>query len=145
MRTVRLFGILLLAFAVRAGVPATLDHYFARAAAPGFSGSVLVARGNAVVFRKGYGLADRRAHVAATPETAYNIASLDKQFIAAAILKLEESGKLRTGDRLTRFFDLVPDDKKTITLHQLLSHTSGLRNDYWDEHAELSREEFVKF
>ncbi len=145
MRTARLFCIFTIALAARGDVSATLDDYFARAAAHGFSGSVLVARGNEVVLRKGYGLADRRAHVAATPETAYNIASLDKQFIAAAILKLEESGKVRTDDRLTRFFGFVPDDKKEITLLQLLSHTSGLRNDYWDEHADLSREEFVKF
>jgi CubicO group peptidase (beta-lactamase class C family) len=145
MRTARLLCIAFIALAARADVSATLDDYFTRAAAHGFSGSVLVARGNEIVLRKGYGLADRRAHVAATPETAYNIASLDKQFIAAAILKLEESGKLTTGDKLARFFGFVPDDKKDITLHQLLSHTSGLRNDYWDEHADLSREQFVKF
>jgi CubicO group peptidase (beta-lactamase class C family) len=145
MRTARLFCIAFIALTAHADVSATLDDYFARAAAHGFSGSVLIARGNDVVLRKGYGLADRPGHVAATPETAYNIASLDKQFIAAAILKLEESGKLRTDDRLTRFFDFVPEDKKEITLHQLLSHTSGLRNDYWDEHADLSREQFVKF
>ena len=145
MRTARIACILAIAFAARADVTATLDDYFTRATAHGFSGSVLVARGNDVLLRKGYGLADRPGRVAATPETAYNIASLDKQFIAAAILKLEESGKLRTDDRLARFFDFVPDDKKAITLHQLLSHTSGLRNDYWDEHADLSREEFVKF
>src|ERR1051326_8275197 len=116
MKTARLLCILFIALGARADVTAALDDYFARAAAHGFSGSVLVARGNEVVFRKGYGLADRRAHVAATPETAYNIASLDKQFIAAAILELEESGKLATTDKLTRFFDSVPDDKKEITL-----------------------------
>src|ERR1043165_8920714 len=102
MRTTRILCLLALALSARAGVTATLDDYFTRAAAHGFSGSVLVARGNDVILRKGYGLADRLARVPATPETAYNIASLDKQFIAAAILKLEESGKLRTDDRLTR-------------------------------------------
>ena len=145
MRTARIVCLLAIAVSARAGVTTTLDDYFTRAAAHGFSGSVLVARGNEILLRKGYGLADRRARVPAAPQTAYNIASLDKQFIAAAILKLEESGKLRTDDRLTRFFDFVPTDKREITLHQLLSHTSGLRNDYWDEHADLSREEFVKF
>ncbi|MBV8519095.1 MAG: beta-lactamase family protein [Acidobacteria bacterium] len=145
MSTARTLAILFIAFTVRADVTATLDDYFTRAAAHGFSGSVLVARGDEILLRKGYGLADRRARIAATPRTAYNIASLDKQFIAAAILKLEESGKLATTDTLARFFDFAPDDKKNITLHQLLSHTSGLPNDYWDEHAELSREQFVRF
>jgi CubicO group peptidase (beta-lactamase class C family) len=134
---------LLFAFTLRADVASSLDDYFSRAAAHGFSGSVLIARGNEVILRKGYGLADRRARVAATPETVYNIASLDKQFIAAAILRLEELGKLHTSDPLTRFFDFVPDDKKAITLHQLMSQTSGLRNEYWDEHPTLSREQFV--
>src|SRR5260370_31641140 len=145
MRPARLLFILFFAVAVRADVAASLDDYFRRAAAHGFSGSVLVARGNDVILRKAWGLADRRARIPATPETAYNIASLDKQFIAAAILRLEELGRLHTDDPLTRFFDFVPDDKKGITLHQLLSHTSGLRNTYWDEQPTLSREQFVHF
>ena len=144
MRLTPLLFTFLFAFAVRADVGASLDDYFQRAAAHGFSGSVLVARGKEVLLRKGYGQADRRTHVPASPETAYNIASLDKQFIAAAVLRLEELGKLRTSDPLTRFFDFVPEEKKTITLHQLLSHTSGLRNEYWDEHPTLSREQFVR-
>jgi CubicO group peptidase (beta-lactamase class C family) len=144
MRLTPFLCALLVAVSVRADVAASLDDYFQRAAAHGFSGSVLVARGNEILLRKGYGLADRRAGVPATPETAYNIASLDKQFIAAAILRLEELGKLHTSDPLTRFFDFVPAEKKAITLHQLLSHTSGLRNEYWDEHPALSREQFVR-
>lgn len=123
----------------------TLDDYFTRAAAYGFSGTVIVERRGEVILRKGYGQADRRAHVAAVPETAFNIASLDKQFISAAILRLEEMGKLKTTDTLGRFFDFVLDDKKGITLHQVMSHTSGLQNSYWDEHATLTREGFVRF
>jgi CubicO group peptidase (beta-lactamase class C family) len=123
----------------------TLDDYFSRAAAYGFSGSVIVEQRGDVVLRKGYGQADRRAHVPATPETAYNIASLDKQFISAAILRLEELGKLRTTDTLAKFFDFVPADKRDITLGQVMSHTSGLTNTYWDEHATLTRGEFVHF
>jgi CubicO group peptidase (beta-lactamase class C family) len=145
MRLALHFVILCLALTAHADIAASLDDYFSRAAAHGFSGSALVARGNKVLLRKGYGLAGRRERVDATPATAYNIASLDKQFIAAAILRLEELGKLNTSDPLTRFFDFVPDEKKTLTIHQLLSHTSGLRNEYWDEHPELSRERFVHF
>src|ERR1700694_2928739 len=126
-------------------VTSTLDDYFTRAAAHGFSGSVLVASGETVLLRKGYGLADRRAHEPATPETAFNIASLDKQFISAAILRLEELRKLKTSDPLGRFFDFVPLDKKDVTLHQVMSHTSGLANEYWDEHPRLTREQFVHF
>lgn len=120
----------------------TLDDYFSRASAHGFSGSVIVTRGDEVLLRKAYGLADRRAKVPATPQTAYSIASLDKQFIAAAILRLEELGKLKTSDPVRRF---IPGAPAAITLHQLLSHTSGLRNEYWDEHPQMSREAFVRF
>lgn len=123
----------------------TLDDYFTRAAAYGFSGAVIVERRGEVILRQGYGQADRRTHVPVTPETAFNIASLDKQFISAAILRLEELGKLQTTDTLGRFFDYVPDDKKSITLAEVMSHTSGLQNTYWDEHPKLSREQFVHF
>lgn len=141
MRT--LFFLLTLAFTRAVCADALLDEYFTRLAAHGFSGAVLVARGDSVVFRKAYGLADRRKGIANTPETAFNIASLDKQFIAAGILRLEEMGKLRTTDTLDRFFDSVPEDKKAITLHQVLSHTAGFPDEYWDEHETLSRADFI--
>jgi CubicO group peptidase (beta-lactamase class C family) len=143
--TVLALFLVFLAVPARPDVAAALDDYFARAAAHGFSGSVLVARGEEAVLRKGYGLADRRKGIAAMPDTAFNIASLDKQFIAAAILHLEEMGKLRTDDPLRRFFDFVPNEKKDVTLHQLLSHTSGLGNEYWDEHPKMNRAQFVHF
>jgi CubicO group peptidase (beta-lactamase class C family) len=122
-----------------------LDEFFVRAAAHGFSGAVLVARGETVLLRNGYGFADRRKGTPATADTVFAIASLDKQFIAAAILRLEEMGKLKTSDPLSRFFDFAPPDKAGITLHQVLTHTSGLRNEYWDSHPGMSREQFVRF
>ncbi|HET6232280.1 MAG TPA: serine hydrolase domain-containing protein, partial [Longimicrobiaceae bacterium] len=57
------------------------------------------------------------------------IGSITKQFTAAAILKLEMEGKLSTADTLGRFFPDAPADKRGITIHQLLSHTSGLAED----------------
>ena len=77
--------------------------------------------------------------------TAYDIASLDKQFIAAGILKLEEMGKLQTSDPVGRFFDGLPDERKSITLQMLLHHTSGIPDEYWDEHAEMTREQYIRF
>ena len=123
----------------------TLDEFFTRSTAYGFSGSVIIAKGDQVLLRKGYGLIDRKRTLPVTPETVFSIASLDKQFIAACILKLEEAGKLKVTDSITKFFDFVPDDKKAITVHQLLSHTSGIPDDYWDEHKELLRAEYVRY
>ena len=122
-----------------------LDDFFTRSTAYGFSGSVIIAKGNQVLLRKGYGLIDRQRDLPVTTETVFSIASLDKQFIAACVLKLEEAGKLKVTDSITKFFDFVPEDKKNITVHQLLSHTSGIPDDYWDEHKEMSRAEYVRY
>jgi CubicO group peptidase (beta-lactamase class C family) len=104
----------------------TLDDYLTRASAFGFSGAVLLAEQGEVVLKRGYGLADRGARVPLTDTSPLHVGSLGKQFTAAAILRLEVDGRLSVEDGLERFFPDVPEDKRAITLHQLLSHTSGL-------------------
>jgi len=103
-----------------------LDAYLTLASAYGFSGVVLVAERGEVLLHRGYGLADRAAGTRLEGDTPLHIGSLGKQFTAAAILHLEAAGRLSTGDRLECFFPEAPEDKRAITLHQLLSHTSGL-------------------
>jgi CubicO group peptidase (beta-lactamase class C family) len=91
----------------------------------GFSGAVLVARKNKIILNKAYG------NVAATKANpAFWIASNSKSFVAAAIIKLQEQRKLSVNDSLTKFFDDVPADKQQITIHDLLTHTSGLPHKY---------------
>jgi CubicO group peptidase (beta-lactamase class C family) len=109
-----------------ADMAVTLDSYFTRATAFGFSGVVLLAENGVVLLEKGYGAGDRAAGLPLTAASPLHIGSLGKQFTAAAVLRLEADGKLSTDDRLDRFFPDVPEDKRAITLHQLLSHTSGL-------------------
>ncbi|MCK7476742.1 MAG: beta-lactamase family protein [Candidatus Moduliflexus flocculans] len=75
---------------------------------------------------QGFGLADRESGLRWSPATASNLGSITKQFTGAAILALEEEKKLGVGDPVTRYFDGVPADKASITLHQLLTHSSGL-------------------
>lgn len=120
-----------------------LDNHLSRLAAFGFSGSVLVARDGKVILNKGYGLADRKNRVPVTTETVFDIASITKQFTAAAILKLEMAGKLKTTDTIGKFFSKVPEDKTSITLHHLLTHTSGLRA-VLDGNEGVSRDQFVE-
>jgi CubicO group peptidase (beta-lactamase class C family) len=103
-----------------------LDSYFARATAFGFSGVVLLAEKGEVLLEQGYGPGDRAARIPLTAASPLHIGSLGKQFTAAAVLRLEADGRLSTGDRLDRFFPDAPEDKRGITLHQLLTHTSGL-------------------
>ncbi len=85
--------------------------------------SVLALRDGQPVVRASYGLADVEAGSPATPATNYRLASMTKQFTAAAILLLTEEGRLNLYDRVC---DWLPSLPKAITIHHLLTHTSGL-------------------
>jgi CubicO group peptidase (beta-lactamase class C family) len=92
----------------------------------GFSGTITVAHGDNILFSKGYGLADRSSHIPTAPDSRFNIGSVSKQFTAAAILLLQQDGKLHTANPLGQYLASIPDVWKPITLRQLLSHTSGI-------------------
>jgi CubicO group peptidase (beta-lactamase class C family) len=92
--------------------------------APGCA--VLVVKDGHVVFRKGYGAAELHTYRAITPETNFRLASVSKQFTAMAIMLLVHDGKLRYDDTLTKVFPEFPAYGKSITIRELLNHTSGL-------------------
>jgi CubicO group peptidase (beta-lactamase class C family) len=110
----------------------------------GVSGTVLVAHEADIVHCSGFGLADREAKVPATCDTVYDIQSITKQFTAAAILKLEMMGRLRVGDPISRYVGPAPSDKRAITVHHLLTHTSGLREVLGGDYEPLTREEMLE-
>lgn len=110
-----------LARAEDAGLPGLM----AAAVKDGFSGAVLVRRKGAALIDGGYG--GRRR------DDRFWIASGGKQFVSAAVVKLEGQGRLTLADPLSRFFPEAPADKAPITLRQLLSHTSGLDQSYVSE------------
>src|ERR1700693_3693439 len=70
-----------------------------------FMGSVLVARGDEILFSKSYGSANLEWNVPNTPTTKFRIGSITKQFTAASILLLEEKGKLKTDDLVKKYID----------------------------------------
>jgi CubicO group peptidase (beta-lactamase class C family) len=94
-----------------------------------FSGSVLVAKDAHVLFQKSYGMANYEWNIPNSENTKYHIASVTKTFTAAAVLNLEQQGKLKLSDPLSKF---VPDflNGERITIEQLLTHTSGLPDFY---------------
>jgi CubicO group peptidase (beta-lactamase class C family) len=96
-----------------------LDRHLTQLADRGFAGVVLVARSANVLLHKGYGTADRQRATPIGVETVFDIGSITKQFTAAAILKLEVEGKLRTADPIERHLPDVPPDKRAITIHHL--------------------------
>ncbi len=116
----------------------TIDAEVKQFVDKGFSGAVLVARNNKIILNKAYGNA---AATKANP--AFWIASNSKSFVAAAILKLQEQRKLSVNDPLTKFLDDVPADKQDITIHHLLTHTSGLPRKYFADGI-TEREKAVK-
>jgi CubicO group peptidase (beta-lactamase class C family) len=109
----------------------------------GAGGTVLSARDGKLTACRGLGMADRRRHVKARCHTAYDVMSMTKQFTAAAILKLEMMGALGVSDPLSHHLGPVPADKEPITLHQLLTHSSGLRSSLGGDYEPVSREELV--
>ena len=92
--------------------------------APG--ASVLVLRDGVPVLRKAYGLADRERRIAATPATNYRLASVTKQFTAAAILLLVEEGRMTLDDNVRRWLPSLPASADAINVRHLLTHSSGL-------------------
>jgi CubicO group peptidase (beta-lactamase class C family) len=93
-----------------------------------FMGSVLVARGGEVVLSKGYGSANLEWDLPNTPTTKFRLGSVTKQFTAAAILLLEERGKLKLDDPVKKHMPDAPEAWDGITIHHLLTHTSGITN-----------------
>lgn len=88
--------------------------------------SMAVVRDGKVIKAQGYGLANVEWQQPATAETVYKIGSVSKQFFATGILLLAEEGKLSVRDLVHRFFPDAPESWRGITLHHLLSHSSGL-------------------
>ncbi|KAF1710673.1 serine hydrolase [Pseudoxanthomonas kalamensis DSM 18571] len=88
--------------------------------------AVLVIRDGQPVFRKSYGMAELETGRPATADTHYRLASVSKQFTAAAILLLAEDGKLSIDDPVRRWLPSLPPAADAITIRHLLSHTGGL-------------------
>jgi CubicO group peptidase (beta-lactamase class C family) len=91
-----------------------------------FMGSVLVAEGDHTLLNKGYGSANLEWDVPNSPSTKFRIGSMTKQFTAAAILLLEERGKLKTGDPVKKYITDAPAAWDKVTINNLLTHTSGI-------------------
>lgn len=103
----------------------TLDSL---AALDQFSGIVVLARRGAPVFERAVGLADREARTPNTPETAFNLGSINKFFTAVAIRQLATAGKVEVDSTLARAWPDYPnrDVARRVTIRQLLEHRSGI-------------------
>lgn len=121
-----------------------IESYLGKLEKIGYSGVVLVAIGGKPVISRGYGYADVERKIRNSPETVFDIGSVTKQFTAAAILKLQMQGKLSTADKITKYFDGVAQDKESITIHDLLRHSSGLPGGIGGDFDEITEKEFIE-
>ncbi len=101
-----------------------------------FQGALFVSRTHKTMIDAGYGWADQRTGRPNTPETSFQIASISKQFTAGAILLLQEQGALSVHDPLERWLPECSKEWKSITVHHLLTHTSGIG--HWGDFPHLS-------
>jgi CubicO group peptidase (beta-lactamase class C family) len=129
---------------IQGAAGARIDDYLTRAAAFGFSGAVLVADSTKVLLAKGYGFADEVKGRVNDTRTVFDIGSITKPFTTTAILTLAAEGRLSVHDSLHRFFPNVPPDKRGITLHHLMTHTSGLADPPIGDYAPVSTDSLVR-
>jgi len=125
-----------------------IDNYLTKLSAEkNFSGGLLIVKNGEKIFSKGYGWADKDKKIPFSPTTLASMGSITKAFTATAIMKLIEQNKLSPDDPLKKFFPDIPNDKSAITIHQLLTHSSGfhefLKQDGGD-YEKIDKDEFLK-
>jgi len=93
-----------------------------------FSGTICAIKDGNIIFNEAYGYANIEHEVLNTKDTKFRLWSITKQFTAAAILMLEEKGLLNVNDSFKKYFEDYRELDERITIHHLLTHTSGIFN-----------------
>jgi len=116
------------AFAQPIDTTARIDQMFSswNNSTPG--GSILVARGEHILYQKAFGLANLEGNIPNTVNTIFEAGSVSKQFTAFSILLLENEGKLKLTDDIRKYVPEIPVYEAPVTIQQLLNHTSGLKD-----------------
>jgi len=102
------------------------DYMQAQVRASGFSGAILLARNGVPLVSKGYGFANAEWQIPNAPDTKFRVGSITKQFTSMLIMRLQEQGTLRVQDPICTYLSPCPDAWKPVTIHHLLTHTSGI-------------------
>ncbi|HMG14516.1 MAG TPA: serine hydrolase domain-containing protein [Saprospiraceae bacterium] len=126
------------------GQTAQLNEYLSFLNNAGFSGQILVAEKGKILSKQSFGYTNKESLMRVTEISAFNIGSLTKQFTATAILLLEQNAKLKTTDPLGKYWDNLALDKKSITIHQLLTHTAGFGRQVIQTEEIISKNDLLK-
>jgi D-alanyl-D-alanine carboxypeptidase len=130
---------LLSAFSVTAAFPQAgddIEKYIKNAMTDGYipGAAVAIIKNGKIVKESYYGYSNIEDSAKVTDQSVFEIASMSKAFTCAAILLLQQDGKISLNDPLSKYIDSIPAEWKEITIKQLMNHTSGLRDD-WEENT----------
>ena len=114
-----------------------------RRAKAGLNGAIVVEKDGKVVLKAGYGWSNKSEQVPFSTSTIAQVGSLTKQFTAAAIVDLSVKNKLRFSDPIVNYLNDVPAAAKSITIHQLLTHTAGLMENCGSDFDRITRSEMI--
>ncbi len=106
-----------------------------------FSGTILVARNDQIIASKASGWSNMEYQIANQMDTKFNVASISKMFTAVAVLQLVEQGHLKLTQPIGKYLSNYPNTlvRDSVTVHQLLTHTSGNRNFYVENFLESNK------
>lgn len=109
-----------------------------------FSGALLVTHESRIVFQDAYGLASKAFNVPNQLDTKFNLGSMNKMITAVAVAQLVATGKINYDDAISQHLNDYPNEEAagTVTIHHLLTHTSGLTDYFNDTFIETSRENY---
>ena len=95
-----------------------------------FNGTVMVSQNNEIIYRNSFGYADFDKNELLVPESSFYLASVSKQFTTMAVMILKERGELTYDDKLSDYFPDFPDYADSVTIRQMMTHTSGIPDHY---------------
>lgn len=108
---------------------AKVDHLFTLWDKPDSPGcAVAIIKDGAIIYKRGYGMANLEQRIPIAPDTAFYICSTSKQFTAMSIALLEEQGKISLDDDIRKYLPEMPAYERPVTIRHLIHHTSGLRD-----------------
>lgn len=96
-----------------------------------FNGNIVVSKNNKIIYNASFGFTDATSTNKLTTDYRFNIGSITKEFSAVALLQLQEQGKLKLEDKISRFIPELPKWANEVTIRELLQYTSGLSNVNW--------------
>ncbi len=92
----------------------------------GFNGTVLIANSDGVIYQRSFGFADKGKLIDLTPDYRFSPGSVTKEFTTVALMMLKKQGKINYDDNVSKYLSNLPAWSSTITIEQILTHTSGL-------------------